>query len=140
MIKGDIYRPLKGFLVFTGFYLIFYYYHQTVVYDRLYLLIAVQSAIFGIYLLSAYRAKWGLYFFIFLLPLLNSVTTIIGIRRVTIIFYLFAGLFLGYLVNQLSSGKSISYDIELSRPVLIFIMILVISTAVTIYSMVDTAV
>jgi len=133
MIKENIYKPFKGFLIFTAFYLVFYYYHQTVVYDRLYLLVATQSAIFGLYLLSIYRIKIGLYVFIFLLPLLNSVTTIIGIRRVTIIFYLFVGLLLGYLVNQFKSGKKTVYETELSRSVFIFIIILTISSAITIY-------
>jgi O-antigen ligase len=132
-LLGNIYNSFKGFLIFSAFYLVFYYYHQTVIYDRLYLLILVQSAIFAIYIVSIYRIKIGLYIFIFLLPLLNSVTTIIGIRRVTIIFYLFVGLFLGYLVNQFKSDKKIVYEKELSRPIFIFIIILTISSAITIY-------
>ena len=133
MLKDNIYGPLKRFLIFSAFYLVFYYYHQTVTYDRLYLLILVQSAILAIYLVSIYRIKIGLYLFIFLLPLLNSVTTIIGIRRVTIIFYLFVGLFLGYLVNQFKSERKIKYEIDLARPIFIFIIILIISSAITIY-------
>jgi O-antigen ligase len=133
MIDHNNYRPFKGFLIFTAFYMVFYYYHQTVIYDRLYLLVAVQTAIFAIYLISVYRIKIGLYIFLFLLPLLNSVTTIIGIRRVTISFYLFVGLFLGYLVNQFSSGRKIRFEAGLSRPILVFIMLVTLSSAIVIY-------
>ncbi len=135
--RSIILNSIKNFLIFSAFFLIFYFYHKTVIYDRFYLQTIVLLMILGIYLVSIFKLKIGFYIFVFLIPLLNTVCTIIGIRNVNIILYLFFALFLGFLINRFKSNDEndarFIYETEIAKPVLIFIIILVVSAAITIY-------
>ena len=149
---------IKNFLIFLAYWAVFFLYHRTVVYDRLYLLIIVNLLILAIFLVALYRTILAFYIFIFLIPLLNTVCLIIGIRNVNIIFYLFLGLFLGFLINRFKevyekiyspdnsdavrAGDSsrnkdgineIIYDVDIAKPAFIFIIVLIISAIITIY-------
>jgi len=135
--RNIVLNSIKNFLIFSAFFLIFSLYHKTVIYDRVYLQVIVQLMILGIYLVSIFKIKIGFYIFIFLIPLLNTVCTIIGIRNVNIILYLFFALFLGFIIHKFKlddEGYAGSiYETELARPVLVFIIILVLSAAITVY-------
>ncbi|GAI46167.1 unnamed protein product, partial [marine sediment metagenome] len=97
---------------------------------------------FIIYILSLYKIKWGLFLFIFLIPLLNSRALLFIIRPRYIIVFLFFGLFLGFLVNNASKipsshpleySKDIIFDSKIAKAIFIFVVILILSSAITIF-------
>ncbi len=97
---------------------------------------------FIIYFLSLYKIKYGLFLFIFLIPLLNSRAILFIIRPRYIIVFLFFGLFLGFLVNNASKilssrpseySKDIIFDSKIAKAMFIFVVILVLSSAITIF-------
>ena len=140
------YRYLvRNTFIFILTYLIFFYYHDTAVYDSTVVLYLVNSLVFIVFLVSVYRIDIGLYLFIFFIPLLNSLTTIFGVRPVSTLLYLFFALFLGFLVNNFTKVNSTllsqvtvkefkaSFDPELAKPIIFFIIIFSISALLTIF-------
>jgi putative inorganic carbon (hco3(-)) transporter len=128
-----IHNSIKNFLIFTAFFLVLYFYQKTIRFDRLYVLVIAQSIVLVIYLISIYRIKIGFYIFIFLIPLLSTLSNMYGIRRMNIIFLFFLSLFLGFMVNRFESEEGFIYETELARPVFIFLLILALSTVITIF-------
>lgn len=126
-------NSIRRFLIFTAFFLTFYFYQKTMGSDRLYVLIIVQSAAFIIYMISVLRIRVGFYIFVFLFPLLVTFSNMYGIRHMNVIFFFFMVFFLGFLVNRFKSESEFIYETEISRPVFIYIIILVISTLITIF-------
>ena len=59
----------------------------------------INSLIFIIFFITVYRIKFGIYLFIFLLPLLNTLTRIIGTRDISVVLLLFLGLILGFIIG-----------------------------------------
>ena len=129
-------------IVFLIFYIIFFLYMRLIVEDDLSLILFTHSLMFIIYLLSLYKIKYGLFLFVFLIPLLNFQ----GIPFVTqpryIILFLFFGLFLGFLINNtskflssysLENSRGIIIDSSIAKAMLIFVFILILSSAVTIF-------
>jgi len=131
--RNILYNSIRKFLIFTAFFLTFYFYQKTVIFDRLYVLIIAQSLALVIYLISVFRIKIGFYIFIFLVPLLSTISNMFGIRRMNVIFFFFLVLFLGFLVNRFKSNNDFIYETELTRPVFIFLIILTLSTLITIF-------
>jgi putative inorganic carbon (hco3(-)) transporter len=134
-------RLIIRIIIFLLFYVIFFMYMRRIVEGYQSLNIFAHSLMFLIYVLASYKIKWGLYLFIFLIPLLNSRLLLGTIRPRMIIVFLFFGLFLGFLINN--SGKSLSslflkhtpaivFDPGIYRAMLVFIIILFISCSVTI--------
>ena len=128
--------------VFLIFYIIFFLYMRLIIKDDLPLVLFTYSLMFIIYLLSIYKIKWGLFLFIFLVPLLNSRALLFTIRPRYIIVFLFFGLFLGFLVNntgKLLSSRSLKYsggiffDSSIAKAMFIFVSILFLSSAITIF-------
>ena len=131
-----------NFYIFLGFYIIFFLLHRNLIYDRLGLLIFVNSLIFLIFIFSVYNIKTGLYIFIFFIPLLSSMTTILGKRGIDIILFLFLSLFLGFIVNKgkkplneldYQNKSKFVFDKELGSTLFLFVIILIISCVITIY-------
>ena len=129
-------------IVFLIFYIIFFRYMKLIVGNHLSLILFVNSLMFIVYIISLYRIKWGLFLFIFLVPLLNSQAVPFVERPRYIILFLFFGLFLGFLVNNtcklmssLSPGYSsgIIFDTDIVKAMFIFTVILVLSCAITIF-------
>lgn len=137
----DFHNKILRFFIFTSFFIVFFLYHKNVIYDRLELLYLVNTLILAIFITSIYRIKIGLYIFILFIPLLNSLTTILGIRSVDIILFLFFSLFLGFLINkaenienELYSYKfNLCYEREITLAIFTFILITSISSIITIY-------
>lgn len=129
------------FLVFISFFTIFFLYHKDIVYQNTVLFYAINTLIFLLFVISVYNIKIGLYTFIFFIPLLNSLTIILGIRSVNAILFLFFSLFLGFLVNKAKDIENrlypdkfdLYYENEIGLAVFTFIIIVAISSAVTIY-------
>ena len=128
-------------IVFLIFYIIFFLYMRLIVEDDLPLMLFAHSLMFIIYFLSLYKIKWGLFLFIFLIPLLNSRALLFIIRPRYIIVFLFFGLFLGFLVNNASKflsshpleySKDIIFDSKIAKAMFIFVVILILSSAITI--------
>lgn len=128
-----LYNSIRKFVIFAAFFLTFYFYQKTMGFDRLYVLIIVQSAAFIIYIISVLRTRSGFYIFVFLFPLLVTFSNMYGIRRMNVIFFFFMVLFLGFLVNRFKSDAGFIYETEISRPVFIYLIILVVSTLITIF-------
>jgi len=132
---------IQRFLVFLGFFIVFFLYHRDVIYDRVGLLIVASTLMFVVFIISVYRLKAGLYVFIFFIPLLTFITTVLGIRNINFILFLFFSLFLGFLVNRgvnedkgLCPGKfNLYYERELATAIFAFILIVLASSVITIY-------
>lgn len=131
--RSILYNSIRKFLIFTAFFLVLYFYQKTIIFDKLYVLIIAQSIALAIYIISVFRIKIGFYIFIFLVPLLSTISNMFGIRRMNVIFFFFLVLFLGFLVNQFKSNSEFIYETELTRPVFIFLIILTLSTLITIF-------
>jgi len=137
----DFNNRVLRFLIFTGFFTVFFLHHRNVIYDKIGLLYLVDTLVLAIFIISIYRIKIGLYIFIFFIPLLSSLTTILGIRSVDIILFLFFSLFLGFLINkaenienELYSYKfNLCYESEIALAIFTFILIILISSIITIY-------
>lgn len=133
---------IKTGLLFLVVFAVFFLYQKRVVSDNYIIIYVVNTLVLIIFILSVFRIKFGLYLFIFLIPLLNSLTTILGIKTVQSILFLFFSLVLGFIVNNVKNivnqgvdkaeGKLV-FDSEITKPVLIFIIIFTISSLVVIY-------
>ncbi len=133
---------LKGFSIFLGFFIIFFLYHRIIVYGQVGLLVFVNSLILIIFIISCYKIKTGLYLFIFFIPLLNSLNTILRTSGADIILFLFLSLFMGFIVNKYKDRtdifcgyhlKRIQYDRELYIPVVLFSLLVFMSCIITVY-------
>jgi len=141
-IKNDI----KSFIYFILFFTVFFLYGKTLIYSNLAILFLVNTLILIVFLLSVYKIKWGFYLFVFFIPLLNSLTVILQVKRIDIILFLFFSLFLGFYINILKNELKGHYlyshgnrtleffkDSEITKPAVIFIIISGISCLITIF-------
>lgn len=128
-------------IIFLIFYIIFFPYMKIIVEVNMPLMLFAHSLMFAIFILSLYKVKWGLFLFIFLIPLLNSRALLFMIRPRYIVVFLFFGLFLGFLVNNTSkllSSSSLKYsggivfDSSIIKAFIFFTIILFFSCAITI--------
>ncbi|MGZ5484807.1 MAG: O-antigen ligase family protein [Nitrososphaeraceae archaeon] len=97
---------------------------------------------FSVFIITAFKPKVGLYLFIFFIPLLNSLTTILEIRPVPTLLFLFFGFFLGFLLsffgkdfnNRLSLVHGYDYyEREIGITSVTFLLILIISLGITVF-------
>jgi len=95
-----------------------------------------------IFILTIYRVKIGLYVFIFLLPLLNSLPKILGVHDVSIILLLFFSLGLGFIVaifknnygsRQFIDIKNKLFNMPIYRAALFLTILIAISSLIVIY-------
>jgi hypothetical protein len=141
LTEYDFNCRIQRFLVFLGFFIVFFLYHRDVIYDRPWLLYTATTLMFILFIISVYRIKIGLYIFIFFIPLLTFITTVFGIRNINFILFLFLSLFLGFLVNRgVNIEESICcrrfklhYENEIAPAIFIFIIIVLASSIITIY-------
>jgi len=126
-------NSIRNSLIFTAFFLIFYFYQRSIEFDWFYILVITQSLGFIIYIISVYRIRAGFYVFVALTPLVSSISNIYRIRHMNVIFFFFMMLFLGFLVNHFKNNKSFICETEITRPVFIFLIILTLSTLITIF-------
>ncbi len=135
---------IKKIFLFLILFTIFSLYHiyYTKVVSHILLNVTSIILILTVFALSIYKTKYSLYLFIFFIPLLNSFTTILEVRSVQIILFLFFPLFLGFLVKKYGDGlgsevdKSkpvFRFEYDIKRAVVIFILIVGISSVVTIF-------
>ncbi len=132
---------LKNLFIFLALFTVFYKHLDRFTYDDIAVNLVLNTLCLIIFIVSIYKVKIGLYLFIFFIPLFNSFTTILSVRPVEIILYLFFAFTLGFFVNhsyKIQSSEKIllrsySFDEELKVPILFFIIILVISSLFTIY-------
>lgn len=144
MINKKIYNRnlLKTILIFLILFIIFFLYQIKLVSDNFIGSFVANTLVLIIFLLSIFNIKYGLYLFIFFIPLLNSFTTIVGSKTVPIILFLFFSLCLGFVVNKGRNnnennwGESknwISPWVGISKPILVFIIIFGISSLIAIF-------
>ena len=105
MGKNNITAPMsykiKGVFFFLVFYVIFFLYLRLLVGENIQLIYFINSFVFIIFIITVYEVKWGLYFFIFLIPLLHSFAGFIIDRPRYSILFLFFGLFLHFQIDLL---------------------------------------
>ncbi len=133
---------LKNLFIFLVLFTVFYKHLDRFTHDDIAVNLVLNTLCLIIFIVSLYKIKIGLYLFIFFIPLLNSFTTILNVRPVEIILYLFFAFTLGFFVNnsyKIQSSRyillksDIDFDEELKVPILFFIIIVVISSLITIY-------
>jgi O-antigen ligase len=137
---------VKYFLYFTLFFIVFFLYQKTLIYDNLKIFLIVNTLVLVVFLLSVFKIKLGFYLFVFFIPLLNSLTAILHVTKIDIILFLFFSLFLGFYINihvnkvkgryEYNNGSRklrLFYDSEIARPSIIFIIISSISCLITIF-------
>jgi len=133
---------VRNVIVFLIFYLSFFLYQSLAKYDNLRFLLLINISVLVIFLITLYSSKLGLYLFIFFIPLLNSLTTILEIQPVQIILFFFFAFFMGFILNLFNNdfqsrselyGPIKVFESEISRAFLIFIIILSLSAAITIF-------
>ncbi len=141
-IEAPLSYKIKGLLFFLVFYIIFFMYLRLIIGGNTQLIYFINSFVFIIFVLSSYKIKYGLYLFIFLVPLLNSSAGFIIDRHKYTVLFLFFGLFLGYIVNSLSEyiadyphlrKKTYLFDSSPMKLILVFTGIMFISCAITIF-------
>jgi len=100
----------------------------------------MNLAVFVIFIVSAFKAVFGFYIFIFFIPLLNNITTILGIRPVPILLLLFSGFFLGFLLNHFGKDNKrrlefknpgFFFDRDIYIPVMLFLLLIFISALIS---------
>ncbi|MBA7468440.1 hypothetical protein ES707_03690 [subsurface metagenome] len=136
-------RTVKIITVFLLIFLVFFLYQRRVVSkDYGIIFYIINILVFIVFILSIYSVKYSLYLFIFFIPLLNSLTIILGVRPVPIILFLFFPLCLGfyiknygdYLASGIEEDKSfIIFDSNIKKAVVFFILIFSISSVITIF-------
>jgi hypothetical protein len=147
---------LRNFLIFGFVFVIFFLYQRVFVYQSLPLFYFANTLFLIVFLISVFKIKFGVYTFIFFIPLLNSLATMLGIRSTNILLFLFFSLLLGFIVNKSSefyensrsfyipwsnknSSKIINYngntffDVEILKPIVLFIIIITLSAIITIF-------
>lgn len=144
----DIYIPiptslkLKGTIIFLLFYAAFFLYLKLIVGTNVQLMYYVNSIILILFLLTSYKVKFGLYLFIFLMPLLNSSANFMIDRPRYIVVFMFFGLFLGFIVNKAGTHMQnypnngddrFIFDRTVMKLMIAFSAVLVISCAITIF-------
>ncbi|MBE3089074.1 MAG: O-antigen ligase family protein [Actinobacteria bacterium] len=131
----------RNIIIFLIFFIIFFLYQAAAVYGSSGLFLFVNILILIIFFLTAFNAKAGLYLFIFTIPIFNSLTTILKIRPVPMLLFFFFAFFLGFLLNFFDNDfknrlvliKQKIFDREIGIAVLAFIVLLVVSLAVTVF-------
>jgi O-antigen ligase len=131
----------RNIIIFLIFFIIFFLYQAAAVYGSSGLFLFVNAMILIIFFLTAFNAKAGLYLFIFTIPIFNSLTTILKVRSVPMLLFFFFAFFLGFLLNFFDNDfksrlvliKQKIFDKEIGIAVLAFIVLLVISLAVTVF-------
>ncbi|MBN2072977.1 MAG: O-antigen ligase family protein [Actinobacteria bacterium] len=120
----------------------FFYYLKLILPTTTALPYVIHTLIFVVYIISAFNIKGGLYVFIFLLPVINSLPIIIIGKHYHIILFLFFALLLGFVVNY--SGRiydgnwfrhrsGLVFEADITKLLVLFTVIFTISTAITIY-------
>lgn len=132
----------RNVVVFLVFYLMFFLYQSLARYDSLGFFLFTNILVLLIFLLTTFKAKIGLYLFIFFIPLFNSLTSILEINSVPILLFFFFAFFMGFLLNLFHddfksrlelSNPLVLFESEISKAFLVFIIILSLSTAITIF-------
>jgi len=132
----------RNVVVFLIFYLMFFSYQSLARYDSLGFLFFINILVLLIFLLTTFKAKIGLYLFIFLIPLFNSLTSILKTNSVPILLFFFFAFFMGFLLNLFHNdfknrleflGPLMPFESEISKIFLVFIILLSLSTIMTIF-------
>ena len=144
-LKSLLVRKLlivRNVIIFLIFYLIFFSYQNLADYSNNYFLLFINISILAIFSLTIYNSKLGLYLFVFLIPLLNSLTVILEVKSVPVLLFFFFAFFMGFLLNLFNddfqsrsdmTGPARFFESDISRVFLVFIIILSVSTAITIF-------
>jgi putative inorganic carbon (hco3(-)) transporter len=101
LINWNLY--LKNILVFLVFYVVFFLYNSLSRYDNTAILLFSNFLFLFVFLATIINVKWGLYIFIFFVPLLNTLTTILSVNPIDFPMIIFFAFFLGFICNYLQS-------------------------------------
>lgn len=135
-------RIIGNIILFLILFVIFFLYQRIIIHDNLIIKLLVNTLILVIFTLSVCKIKYGIYFFIFLIPLLNSLPTVLGTQQIPVTLFLFFPLILGFIVNYTRSiyernwnkvKHCVVFDKKLAGPIIVFIIIFTISCLITIF-------
>jgi len=143
-IKTDTKSILKFSFIFLAIFAFSFFYQKYLLdnarSDILYYLVNSLNII--IFILTIYRAKIGLYVFIFLIPLLNSLPKILGVPDISVILLLFFSLGLGFIISifkntyekrQFIDERNKWLRMPINRAILLLIILIGISSLIVVY-------
>jgi hypothetical protein len=96
---------------------------------------ALIPVLFLVFILTAFKLRWGILFFVFSFPLINNLPYLFGIAEplphapAALVLFLF--FFLGWLVHNIFSRTRLNFTHPIFRPLVLFSMILFCSGIIT---------
>ena len=128
-------------ILFVFFFAVFFLYQLKFMPSNLGFDVVVNSLVLVIFVISAFNLKFGLYIYIFLLPLVNSLFIFFDLKPVPVILYLTFPLILAFFANRssliykkgsIARLQRIWLDNELARPFFAFALIILMSALIAI--------
>lgn len=114
---------LKNFILFLFIFFVIFFYQQKIVTDNKTGILA-NILCFLVYILAIYQVKLSLYFFIFLISLLNFLPYAFNENYFPVILLIFFALVLGFIVNNGSSGPKNSRFLKKDSKIILIIFLL----------------
>jgi putative inorganic carbon (hco3(-)) transporter len=140
LINRNLY--IKNTLAFLVFFAVFFFYNSLTRYDNAAILLFSNFLFLFTFLITIINVKWGLYIFIFFIPLLNTLTTILEVNPIDFPMILFFAFFLGFICNYLQSiyyekllflRKRNGFDREILIVIVVFSVICFFSALISIF-------
>ena len=120
-----------------------YFYQLRIIPPNIYLNFYLNGFLIIFFIVSVRKVKFGLYVMIFLIPLLNFIPNLLHLSEFSIIsvmfLYLLSGMFLNGLYESSKNNllvifaKKLSFPKELFIPVLLFSILIIVSSIITIF-------
>lgn len=99
--------------------------------------LALVPILFTVLILNIVNLRWGLYFFVFSFPLINSLPYFFGIAEpiphapTALVLFLF--FFLGWLIHRTLSPTQIEYKEKIYLPLILFSLLILVSGIITFF-------
>jgi O-antigen ligase len=130
---------IKNIFIFLALYLIFFTYQYELSDNNIWSLLFTNLLVMVVFIVSIINIKSGIYIFIFILPLLNSFTTILEISPISFPLFLFFALSLGFVINNSTymlenrwEVKSVTiYESVIGKIILVFIILFTLSALIS---------
>jgi len=99
--------------------------------------IVLAPILFAVFILTIVNLRWGVYFFVFSFPLINSLPYFFGIAEpiphapAALVLFLF--FFLGWVIHRSLSSTQIEYKEKIYIPLILFSLLILVSGVITFF-------